>query len=86
MGNHAIFCLADVRAATSGDLAAGAPLKPLDGVTTDSRAISAGNLFVALSGENFDGHDYVGAAAAGGASAAVVRRGFTSGEALPRDF
>ncbi len=29
------------------------------GVTTDSRAISTGDLFVALRGERFDAHDFV---------------------------
>ena len=28
------------------------------GVTTDSRAVKPGELFVALKGDNFDGHDY----------------------------
>jgi UDP-N-acetylmuramyl tripeptide synthase len=42
------------------------------GVSTDSRSIAAGELFVALRGENFDGHDYVAAAKARGAVAAVV--------------
>ncbi len=42
------------------------------GVSTDSRSIAAGELFVALRGENFDGHDYVAAAKARGAAAAIV--------------
>ena len=29
------------------------------GVSTDSRAVRAGDLFVALRGDHFDGHDYV---------------------------
>jgi len=41
-------------------------------VTTDSRAIAPGDLFVALAGERFDGHDYVDAALAAGAAAAMV--------------
>jgi UDP-N-acetylmuramoyl-tripeptide--D-alanyl-D-alanine ligase len=41
-------------------------------VTTDSRAIHRGDLFVALKGERFDGHDYVGAALEAGAAAALV--------------
>ena len=41
-------------------------------VTTDSRGLRAGDLFVALRGERFDGHDFVGAALAQGAAAAVV--------------
>lgn len=44
----------------------------LNGVSTDSRTVAKGNLFVALSGETFDGHDYVAKAAAAGAGAALV--------------
>jgi UDP-N-acetylmuramoyl-tripeptide--D-alanyl-D-alanine ligase len=44
------------------------------GVSTDSRTISAGELFVALSGANFDGREFVAAAAARGATAAVVTK------------
>lgn len=44
----------------------------LNAVSTDSRTIAPGALFVALRGENFDGHDYVGAAFARGAAAALV--------------
>ncbi|MDR2092654.1 MAG: UDP-N-acetylmuramoyl-tripeptide--D-alanyl-D-alanine ligase [Azoarcus sp.] len=43
-----------------------------DAVGTDSRAIAPGQLFVALRGEHFDGHDFVGAALADGAAAAMV--------------
>jgi murE/murF fusion protein len=43
-----------------------------DGVATDSRAIGQGELFVALKGERFDGHDYVELARQRGAVAAVV--------------
>ena len=43
-------------------------------VSTDSRSLNAGDLFVALVGPNFDGHDFVGAAAERGAVAAVVSR------------
>jgi UDP-N-acetylmuramoyl-tripeptide--D-alanyl-D-alanine ligase len=44
-------------------------------VSTDSRSISPGAVFVALEGERFDGHDHLSAAAAAGATAAVVRKG-----------
>src|SRR3954470_6443279 len=44
-------------------------------ISTDSRAISPGALFVALQGERFDGHDYLPAVAKTGAKGAVVRRG-----------
>lgn len=42
------------------------------GVSTDSRKLQQGNLFVALQGPNFDGHDYVERAHAQGAAAAAV--------------
>ncbi len=44
------------------------------GVSTDSRTVGEGNLFVALSGDNFDGHDYVSDAFGRGARGAVVAR------------
>jgi UDP-N-acetylmuramoyl-tripeptide--D-alanyl-D-alanine ligase len=44
-------------------------------ISTDSRTIQRGALFVALTGERFDGHDHLAAAAQAGAIAAVVRRG-----------
>ncbi|MEX5721731.1 UDP-N-acetylmuramoyl-tripeptide--D-alanyl-D-alanine ligase [Geodermatophilus maliterrae] len=44
------------------------------GVTLDSRGVSAGDLFVAVAGERVDGHDYLDAAAAAGAVAALTSR------------
>jgi len=44
------------------------------GVSIDSRTLAPGDLFIALAGPNFDGHDYVAAALAKGAAAAVVAR------------
>jgi len=43
-------------------------------VSTDTRSLRPGALFVALKGERFDGHDHLSAAAAAGAIAAVVER------------
>jgi len=47
---------------------------PISGVTSDSRAVSAGSLFVAIPGLHADGHDFVAAAATAGAAAALVER------------
>lgn len=44
-------------------------------VSTDTRAIGAGDLFVALHGKRFDAHEFLADARARGAAAAVVRRG-----------
>jgi UDP-N-acetylmuramoyl-tripeptide--D-alanyl-D-alanine ligase len=44
------------------------------GISIDSRTTREGNLFVALSGDNFDGHDYVSDALGRGAWGAVVAR------------
>ena len=46
----------------------------ISGITTDSRAVAPGQLFVALEGEKFDGHDYVHSAAEKGAAAVVISR------------
>jgi UDP-N-acetylmuramoyl-tripeptide--D-alanyl-D-alanine ligase len=43
-------------------------------VTLDSRAVSAGDLFVAVAGERVDGHDFLAAAAGAGAVAALCSR------------
>jgi UDP-N-acetylmuramoyl-tripeptide--D-alanyl-D-alanine ligase len=51
-----------------------------EGVSTDSRKVRAGSLFVALRGENFDAHDFLDQVAAAGAAAVVVEKlppGFT---------
>jgi UDP-N-acetylmuramoyl-tripeptide--D-alanyl-D-alanine ligase len=45
------------------------------GISTDSRAVLPGTLFVALIGERFDAHAFLAAAAAAGATGAVVRTG-----------
>ena len=42
------------------------------GVSTDSRKLQSGDLFVALRGESFDGHDYLEQVAAGGSVGALV--------------
>ncbi len=48
--------------------------RTFDGVSIDSRAIKPGQLFVALTGPRFDGHDYLEQVAAKGAVGALVER------------
>ncbi len=60
---------ADVLRATGG---AGPADWQVTGVSIDSRTVQGGDLFFAITGPNFDGHDYVSQALDAGASAAVV--------------
>jgi UDP-N-acetylmuramoyl-tripeptide--D-alanyl-D-alanine ligase len=71
--NDVALSLADVARATGGELRGAADLV-IRGVSTDSRADLQGKLFVALSGERFDGHDFVASARAQGAAAVLVER------------
>ena len=49
---------------------------PFECVTTDSRKVTSGALFIALKGENFNGEDFVEEAFRKGAAAAVVSKTF----------
>lgn len=42
-------------------------------IATDTRTIKPGDIFLAIVGDNFDGHDYINAAASAGAVAAIVQ-------------
>lgn len=50
-----------------------------DAVSTDTRKIKAGDLFIALQGPNFDGNEFVASAAEQGAVAAVVSKQIETG-------
>ena len=47
---------------------------PVTGVTTDSRAVQPGQLFIPLVGERFDGHAYISKALDGGAAGCLAAR------------
>jgi len=53
------------------------------GVSTDSRSLAPGELFFAIRGDNFDGHEYVEDAFAKGACAAVVSEEASAATAAP---
>ena len=53
------------------------------GVSTDSRSIKEGDLFVALRGERFDGHDFLKSAATSNAAAAMVDSEYKGQYPLP---
>ncbi len=69
--NPARFTAEEIATASSGRWV-GAPPAALEGVSTDTRQSVKGNLFVALRGERFDAHQFLGDALRGGAAAAVV--------------
>jgi UDP-N-acetylmuramoyl-tripeptide--D-alanyl-D-alanine ligase len=69
--NQAAFTLGEIANATSGALHGAAALA-VRGVTTDSRAVAPGELYVALRGEHFDGHRFVAKALQAGAAAVLV--------------
>ncbi|MGY1913818.1 UDP-N-acetylmuramoyl-tripeptide--D-alanyl-D-alanine ligase [Blastococcus sp. SYSU DS0973] len=66
--------LAEVAELTGGRLEGAADATVTGTVTLDSRAVAPGDLFVAVAGERADGHDFLGAAAAAGAVAALAAR------------
>lgn len=71
------FRLGDIVRATGGRLIAGDENLSCSGVGIDTRKIAAGELFVAIRGAHFDGHDFLNDAASRGASAFVVKDGTT---------
>ena len=65
------FSLQEVLASTGGTASSNRNIS-FGGVSTDTRTIQPGSLFIALVGENFDGHDYLESAVAKGATGVVV--------------
>ena len=61
--------------ACAGKIISGAMDTLVQRVCTDSRQVQPGDLFVALAGERFDGHDFLADVAGRGAAAIMVNRG-----------
>ncbi len=66
--------------ATGGTAVGGNPR--FEGVSTDTRTLASGELFIALRGENFDGHEFLDVAAERGAAAVMVNAEWADGHAL----
>lgn len=68
------WTLARIAAVTQGRILGGAQAaeQVVNGLTTDTRAIAQGQLFVALAGERFDAHDFLAAAVQAGAAGLLV--------------
>ena len=64
----------EVIKAVQGELICGSERGEISGVSIDSRTIKKGEIFFALKGERFDGHDFLQEAIDKGAKAAVVSR------------
>ncbi len=66
-------------ARATSDESRACPLKPegrrrVTGISTDSRTVKPGDCFFAISGENFDGHNFIADVFAKGAACAVVSK------------
>jgi len=75
--NHPVpsFTAGEIVKTTGGYLARGLQDKVFKGLSTDSRNIEEGNLFVPIVGENYDGHDFIERAVEGGAAGILIQKG-----------
>jgi UDP-N-acetylmuramoyl-tripeptide--D-alanyl-D-alanine ligase len=64
--------LIELLAATPVNFDSDRLMLPVHSVSTDTRSLSSGDVFIALRGDRFDGHAFVAAAIAQGAVAAIV--------------
>ena len=73
-----LFTTPEILAATRGALAQKGAAATFCGVSTDSRTLQAGQLFIPLSGERHDGHEFIPGALRRGARGVLVGRGTAS--------
>ena len=66
----------EIQRAVEGRLIQGVPNHLLRGVSTDSRTIKAGELFIALKGDRFDGHNFINKVLDRNASGLIVGKEF----------
>jgi UDP-N-acetylmuramoyl-tripeptide--D-alanyl-D-alanine ligase len=77
--------LVEILAATPLNLSKEADVARLIGITTDTRSLQPGHLFLALRGEKFDGHDFAKLAVEKGAIAVIAdRRATTQLNGIPQ--
>lgn len=69
------FQIKDIVEATGGRLISGDPGLTCDGVSTDTRTISEGGLFLAIKGVRYDAHEFLDKAISNGAACLLVDRG-----------
>jgi len=78
------LALTQIAEFAGGILSSGDGTVVIEKISTDSRTLKRGELFVALRGENFDGHNFVESAAKLGAAGAVVDANWKG--KIPKDF
>jgi UDP-N-acetylmuramoyl-tripeptide--D-alanyl-D-alanine ligase len=76
--------LSQIARLAGGSLSSGDGTVVIDKVSTDSRTLKRGQLFVALRGESFDGHNFVEATAEKGAAGAILESSWAG--KVPRKF
>ena len=76
--------LSQIAQLAGGSISSGDQTVVVDKVSTDSRTLKSSELFVALRGENFDGHKFVESAAQIGAAGAIVESNWNA--EIPKDF
>lgn len=77
-----MFSLAELATVTHGRMV-GDCGRRISGISTDSRSVGAGELFVPLRGERFDGHDFLAQLAAVGVGVCLVEERWLKQHELP---
>ena len=71
-----MFDISELIKATGGLVRRKACISSITGVSIDSRSVKAGEVFIAIAGNNFDGHDFVAQVIGKGVGCVIVRRGY----------
>lgn len=77
-----MFKVSEITTATNGRLL-GSFEGEVGGVSTDSRTVTAGELFVPLRGERFDGHDFIAPFAAAGGRVVLAEEAWLAEQKVP---
>jgi UDP-N-acetylmuramoyl-tripeptide--D-alanyl-D-alanine ligase len=77
-----MFTFSDIAEATGGRII-GLSDGETGGISTDSRSVSAGELFIPLRGESFDGHNYITAVSERGVDVVLAEETWLKSQQLP---
>lgn len=67
-----IFCAAELAEQSEGRLVQGRPETMIEGFSIDSRSIKQGDIFIAINGTRFDGHEFVNESLRRGAAGIII--------------